>query len=222
MKYTLRPLWLVIEEEIIVGSNIWCVGNMLFKRLFNVELLDGLENEKFLDRYDTYICRAPLGLFALSALIVVIWLVRADLVENISYKLTFVLDFLPKYRFELRWLPDNYPNQVDLYACLSFAIVFFTIIKTAIISFYIITARIGERSISVSSYKNITVKSVTLIFSFSTFLFLFPLPIYGNGASTIAIGNAFTMTALNIFWSTIITGTISATVLLLKRVKIRE
>src|SRR4051812_12878010 len=105
---------------------------MLFKRLVGVELFDGFRNENFIRNYDRYICQPPLSLFIISGLIVVISLASADFLGTISRYLKPILYFSPKYHYELRWMPVHYPSQVDLYTCLSFAVLAFTFVKVTV------------------------------------------------------------------------------------------
>lgn len=107
-RFVVRPL----EEKI--GDVI------LFKRLAGVDLFLDLQNQKFIQRYDRYISSPPLGVVLLSVLIVLVWLLRADLLEKFTPPLRTALNFLPKFNYELPWLGQEHHDQVILYTWLSF------------------------------------------------------------------------------------------------------
>ncbi|MBX5221417.1 hypothetical protein HJC04_13980 [Rhizobium sp. NLR8a] len=132
--------------------------------------------------------------------------------------LRWVLTFLPKYYFELPWLAENHPSQVSLYTCLSFFLIIYTTFKTLFFSLYIIMIPMS-REIFVN-HRTSVVKTIAIyLLVFFFLIFLFPLPIYGAGASTTLVGNAYFLTFFNILFLWMLSGGISANVLLAKRIK---
>ncbi|WP_261319922.1 hypothetical protein [Rhizobium leguminosarum] len=196
-------------------------GCNLFKRLAGVDLFLDLENQKFIQRYDRYISSPPLGVVLLSLLIVLIWLLRADLLEKFTPHLRAVLIFLPKYNYELPWLGQKHPEQVTLYTWLSFCLIMFTVLKAVLFGPYIALSRLG-REVIAKNHQEVLLKSLLIISLFFALLFLIPLPIYNTGSQSRLVGNVYILTAINIYLSTMLCGMVSATILLIKRLKTRD
>ncbi|MCH4547045.1 hypothetical protein MK632_14845 [Rhizobium changzhiense] len=208
-RFVVRPL----EEKI--GDVI------LFKRLAGVDLFLDLQNQKFIQRYDRYISSPPLGVVLLSVLIVLVWLLRADLLEKFTPPLRTAFNFLPKFNYELPWLGQEHPDQVILYTWLSFFLILFTVFKAALFGSYIAFSRLG-REVIAKNHGEVLLKSLSIISLFFALLFLFPLPIYNTGAKSRVVGNVYILTAINIYLSTMLCGMVSATILLIKRLKTRD
>lgn len=157
----------------------------------------------------------------LSVLILFTFVVAPNALEIAGLELERVLAFFPKYYFELPWLAENHPAQVSLYACLSFFLIVYTTSKTLIFSLYIILIPMS-REISIADRRAVVKKNASALLLFFAFIFLVPLPIYGAGASTTLVGNAYFLTFFNIILLKMLSGGISATVLLCKRIKKRD
>lgn len=157
----------------------------------------------------------------LSVLILFAFAVARRALEIVGLGLEWVLAFLPKYYFELPWLAENHPAQVSLYACLSFFLIMYATFKTFVFSLYIIFIPMS-REILVNDRKSVVKTIAIYLLVFFTLIFLFPLPIYGAGASTTLLGNAYFLTFFNILFLWMLSGGISATVLLCKRSKKRD
>ncbi|MBY5776218.1 hypothetical protein [Rhizobium leguminosarum] len=193
----------------------------MFKRLAGADLFLGLQNQNFIKRYDRYISGPPFDLVSLSVLIMLIWLARPDFLADIAPPLGVALTLLPKYNYELQWLAEQHPDQVNLYTCLSFFLILITAIKTISFSSYIAISRLG-RGIATKKYEDILLKSSLIILLFFSLLFFIPLPIYNTGAQSRLVGNAYILTAINIYLSTMLCGMISAIFLLTKRLKTQD
>ncbi|TAV76595.1 hypothetical protein ELH73_22980 [Rhizobium leguminosarum] len=150
--------------------------------------------------------------------ILFLWLTRADLLASVAPHLRYSLAILPKYRYELPWLAENHPEQVALYTCLSFSLITLTAVKTLLFSLHIVSSQLG-REIIVKDLKNVAKADLAYLLTFVSFTFLIPFPIYGAGASTTLLGNAYSLTIFNILFLKMLSGGIAATVLLAKRIK---
>jgi hypothetical protein len=148
----------------------------------------------------------------------VVW---PNLLANASLQLRYVLTFVLKYYFELPWLAQNHPQQVALYTCLSFFLITYTIFKTLFFSLYIILIPMS-REVLVDDRRSVVKTIAICLLVLFTFIFLVPLPAYGTGASTTVLGNAYFLTFFNIVLLWMLSGGISATVLLCKRIKKRD
>jgi len=193
----------------------------LFKTFAGVELFRGLQDQKFIKRYDSHISGLPLDMVILSVLILLTFVVAPRALEIASLGPRWVLAFFPKYYFELPWLAQNHLEQVSLYACLSFFLIIYTTLKTLFFYLYIILIPMG-REILVDDRRSVVKTIAIYLFVFFSLIFLFPLPIYGAGASTTLVGNAYFLTFFNILFLKMLSGGISATVLLCKRIKKRD
>ncbi|MBY3441781.1 hypothetical protein HFN83_03815 [Rhizobium laguerreae] len=151
-------------------------------------------------------------------LILSIWLVRGEILDNSAPYLRCILVYIPKYAYELPWLAENHENQVTLYIWLSFSLICLAAGKTLLFSLYIVLTPLG-RNISVND-KSASVSLAGSLLLFFAFIVI-PLPIYGEGSSTTVLGNAYFLTFLNIVMLKMLSGGISATVLLAKRIKKR-
>ncbi|PDT32349.1 hypothetical protein CO660_00040 [Rhizobium sp. L9] len=147
-----------------------------------------------------------------------LWVIRAGLLDHVSPYLRCILVILPKYYYELPWLAENHPEQVALYTCLSFSLITLTFTKTLLFSLYIISSKLGQEII-VADPKSFVKKSLVYLLTFVSFIFVIPIPIYGTGASTTVVGNAYFLTFFNIVFLWMLSGGISANVLLAKRIK---
>ncbi|RFB99339.1 hypothetical protein B5K11_02605 [Rhizobium leguminosarum bv. trifolii] len=193
----------------------------MFKTFAGIELFRGLQDQKFIKRYDNHITGPPLDMVILCVFILFAFVVSPRALEIASIGLRSVLTFLPKYYFELPWLAENHQAQVSLYTCISFLLIMYTAFKTSLFSLYIISIPMS-REILVKDRK-VVVKTIAIyLLVFFTLIFLFPLPIYGAGASTTLVGNAYFLTFFNILFLWMLSGGISATVLLCKRSKKRD
>ncbi|TAU29421.1 hypothetical protein ELI15_08940 [Rhizobium ruizarguesonis] len=150
--------------------------------------------------------------------ILFLWLTRGGVLDYIAPHLRYLLVILPKYHYELPWLAENHPEQVALYTCLSFSLITFTVVKTLLFSIYIIFSRLS-REIIVADLKRVVKADLASVLTFVSLIFLIPLPIYGAGASTTVVGNAYSLTFFNILFLKMLSGGISSTVLLAKRIK---
>ncbi|OWO92583.1 hypothetical protein B5E41_22665 [Rhizobium esperanzae] len=150
--------------------------------------------------------------------ILLLWVTRAGLLDHVSPYLRYILVILPKYRYELPWLAENHPEQIALYTCLSFLLITFTFAKTFLFSIYIVLSKLG-REITVEDLKSFVKTSLIYLLTFVSFTFLIPLPVYGAGASTTVLGNAYFLTFFNIVLLKMLSGGILSTVLLAKRIK---
>ncbi|QKK34271.1 hypothetical protein FE844_032295 (plasmid) [Rhizobium indicum] len=150
--------------------------------------------------------------------ILFLWLTRGGVLVYIAPQLRYLLVILPKYHYELPWLTENHPEQVALYTCLSFSLIAFTVVKTLLFSLYIISSQLS-REIIVADLKSVVKADLAYVLTFVSFIFLIPLPIYGAGASTTVLGNAYFLTFFNIVLLKMLSGGISSTVLLAKRIK---
>ncbi|RWX32097.1 hypothetical protein EHI47_11885 [Rhizobium leguminosarum] len=150
--------------------------------------------------------------------ILFLWLARGGILAYIAPHLKYFLALLPKYHYELPWLAENHPEQVALYTCLSFSLITFTAVKTLLFSLYIVSSRFG-REIIVADLKSVVKADLAYLLTFVSFIFLIPFPIYGAGASTTLLGNAYSLTIFNILFLKMLSGGITATVLLAKRIK---
>lgn len=157
----------------------------------------------------------------LCVLILFAFVVSPRALEIASMGLRWVLTFLPKYYFELPWLAVNHPAQVSLYTCISFFLIMYTTFKTLFFLLYIILIPMS-REIFVN-HRTAVVKTIAIyLLVFFSLIFLFPLPIYGAGVSTTLVGNAYFLTFFNILFLKMLSGGISATALLCKRIKKRD
>ncbi|MGZ2383902.1 hypothetical protein ACVIDN_005326 [Rhizobium brockwellii] len=150
--------------------------------------------------------------------ILFLWLTRGSVLDYIAPQLRYMLVILPKYYCELPWLAENHPEQVALYTCLSFSLITFTVVKTLLFSVYIISSQLS-REIIVADLKNFFKTDLVYLLTFVVLIILIPLPIYGAGASTTVVGNAYSLTFFNILFLKMLSGGISSTVLLAKRIK---
>ncbi|ABC89862.1 hypothetical protein RHE_CH01053 [Rhizobium etli CFN 42] len=191
---------------------------MLFKSFGGVDLFFRLQNQNFIKRYEGHISGPPLDMVILSISILFLWLAGADLLSYIAPHLRYFLVILPKYHYELPWLAENHSEQIALYTCLSYSLITFTVVKTLLFSLYIVSSPLG-REIMVTDLKSFVKPAAAFVLTFLSLAFLFPLPIYGTGASTTLVGNAYSLTILNILFLKMLSGGISATVLLAKRIK---
>lgn len=157
----------------------------------------------------------------LSVLILFTFVVAPRALEIASLGPRWVLAFFPKYYFELPWLAENHQAQVPLYVCLSFFLIIYTTFKTLFFSLYIILIPMS-REVLVDDRGSVVKKIAIYLFVFFAFIFLVPLPAYGTGASTTVLGNAYFLTFFNIVLLWMLSGGISATVLLCKRIKKRD
>nr|KZA99349.1 hypothetical protein A4A59_23125 [Rhizobium leguminosarum] len=150
--------------------------------------------------------------------ILFLWLTRGGVLDYIAPHLRYFLVILPKYHYELPWLAENHSEQVALYTCLSFFLITFTVVKTLLFSLYIISSPLG-REIIVTDLKSFVKHAAAYLLTFLSLIFLIPLPVYGAGASTTLLGNAYSLTIFNILFLKMLSGGITATVLLAKRIK---
>ena len=193
----------------------------MFKIFAGVELFRALQDQNFIKRYDKHISGPPLDMVILSVLILFAFVVAPRALEIASLGPRWVLTFLPKYGFELPWLAENHPAQFYLYTCISFVLIMYTTFKTLFFSLYVILIPMS-REILVN-HRTAVVKTIAIyLLVFFCLIFLFPLPIYGAGASTTLVGNAYFLTFFNIVILWMLSGGISATVLLCKRIKKRD
>lgn len=190
----------------------------MFKTFAWVDLFVRLHNQSFIKRYESHISGPPLDLAILSISTLFLWLTRGGVLDYIAPHLRYFLVILPKYHYELPWLAENHSEQVALYTCLSFFLIIFTVVKTLLFSLYIISSPLG-REIIVTDLKSFVKHAAAYLLTFLSLAFLFPLPIYGTGASTTFVGNAYSLTIFNILFLKMLSGGISATVLLAKRIK---
>ncbi|WP_221126900.1 hypothetical protein [Rhizobium lentis] len=190
----------------------------MFKNFAGVDLFFRLHNQVFIKRYESHISGPPLDTVILSIFVLFLWVTRAGLLDHVSPYLRYILVILPKYYYELPWLAENHPEQVALYTCLSFSLITFTLAKTLLFSFYIISSKLGQEII-VADPKRLVKISLVYLLTFVTFIFVIPLPAYGTGASTTVLGNAYFLTFFNIVVLWMLSGGISANVLLAKRIK---
>lgn len=190
----------------------------MFKTFAWVDLFVRLHNQSFIKRYESHISGAPLDLAILSISILFLWLTRGGVLDYIAPHLRDFLVILPKYHYELPWLAENHSDQVALYTCLSFSLVTFTVVKTLLFSLYIISSPLG-REIIVTDLKSFVKHAAAYLLTFLSLAFLIPFPIYGTGASTTLLGNAYSLTIFNIVFLKMLSGGITATVLLAKRIK---
>ncbi|MBY5899603.1 hypothetical protein HFO88_04545 [Rhizobium leguminosarum] len=150
--------------------------------------------------------------------ILFLWLTRGGVLDYIAPHLRYFLVVLPKYHYELPWLAENHSEQIALYTCLSFSLITFTVVKTLLFSLYIVSSPLG-REIIVTDLKSFVKPAAAYLLTFLSLAFLIPLPIYGAGASTTLLGNAYSLTIFNILFLKMLSGGIAATVLLAKRIK---
>ncbi|MGO7769820.1 hypothetical protein ACC736_32805 [Rhizobium ruizarguesonis] len=190
----------------------------MFKSLAGVDLFIRLQNQNFIKRYESHISGPPLDMAILSMSILFLWLTRGGVLDYIAPHLRYLLVILPKYHYELPWLAENHPEQVALYTCLSFSLITFTVVKTLLFSIYIISSQLS-REIIVADLKSVVKADLAYVLTFVSFIFLIPLPVYGAGASTTVLGNAYFLTFFNIVPLKMLSGGISSTVLLAKRIK---
>ncbi|WP_204347564.1 hypothetical protein [Rhizobium laguerreae] len=190
----------------------------MFKIFAGVDLFFRLQNQNFIKRYERHISGAPLDMAILSISILFLWLTRADLLASVAPHLRYSLAILPKYHYELPWLAENHPEQVALYTCLSFSLITLTAVKTLLFSIYIIYSQL-DREIVVEYLKSFVKTSLVYLLTFVSLIFVIPMPIYGAGASTTVLGNAYFLTFFNIVLLKMLSGGITATVLLTKRIK---
>ncbi|EJC80231.1 hypothetical protein Rleg4DRAFT_1851 [Rhizobium leguminosarum bv. trifolii WSM2297] len=190
----------------------------MFKSFAGVDLFFRLQNPVFIKRYEIHISGPPLDMVILSISVLFLWVTRASLLDHVSPYLRYILVILPKYHYELPWLAENHPEQVALYTCLSFSLITFTFAKTLLLSLYIISSKLG-REVIVADSKSFVKKSLVYLLTFVTFIFVIPMPVYGAGASTTVLGNAYFLTFSNIVFLWMLSGGISANVLLAKRIK---
>ncbi|MGO7135917.1 hypothetical protein AB9E06_34370 [Rhizobium leguminosarum] len=190
----------------------------MFKSFAGVDLFFRLQNQNFIKRYESHISGPPLDMAILSTSILFLWLTGGAVLDYIAPQLRYLLVILPKYYYELPWLAENHPEQVALYTCLSFSLITFTVVKTLLFSIYIISSQLS-REIIVADLKNFVKTDLVYVFTFVSLIFLIPLPIYGAGASTTVVGNAYSLTFFNILFLKMLSGGISSTVLLAKRIK---
>ncbi|WP_221989227.1 hypothetical protein [Rhizobium laguerreae] len=190
----------------------------MFKTFAWVDLFSRLHNQSFIKRYESHISGPPLDMVILSISILFLWLIREDFIAYSASHLGYILAILPKYHYELPWLAENHSEQVALYTCLSFSLITFTVAKTLLFSLYIISSQLG-REIIVTDLKSFVKHAAAYLLTFLSFAFLIPLPAYGNGASTTVLGNAYFLTFFNIVLLKMLSGGITATVLLAKRIK---
>ncbi|MGR9226154.1 hypothetical protein [Rhizobium leguminosarum] len=190
----------------------------MFKTFAWVDLFSRLHNQNFIKRYESHISGPPLDMAILSISILFLWLTRGGVLDYIAPQLRYFLVILPKYHYELPWLAENHPEQVALYTCLSFSLITFTVAKTLLFSLYIIATPLG-REIIVTDLKSFVKHAAAYLLTFLSLAFLIPLPIYGAGASTTLVGNAYSLTFFNILFLKMLSGGITATVLLAKRIK---
>jgi len=71
----------------------------------------------------------------------------------------------------------------------------------------------------VADPKSLVKISLVYLLTFVSFIFIIPLPAYGTDASTAVLGNAYFLTFLNIVCLWMLSGGISANVLLAKRIQ---
>lgn len=147
----------------------------MFKRLAGVDLFLDLQNQKFIQRYDRCISSPPLGVVLSSMLIVLVWLLRADLLEKFTPHLRAALILLPKFNYELPWLGQKHPDRVILYTWLSFFLIMFTVFKAALFGWYIAFSRLG-REVIAKNHREVLLKSLSIISLYFALLFLFPCP----------------------------------------------
>ncbi|WP_246620961.1 hypothetical protein [Rhizobium laguerreae] len=190
----------------------------MFKTFAWVDLFVRLHNQSFIKRYESHISGPPLDLAILSMSILFLWLTRGGVLDYIAPHLRDFLIILPKYHYELPWLAENHSEQVALYTCLSFSLITFTVVKTLLFSLYIISSPLG-REIIVTDLKSFVKHAAAYLLTFLSLAFLIPFPIYGTGASTTLLGNAYSLTIFNIVFLKMLSGGITATVLLAKRIK---
>ncbi|MBY4613643.1 hypothetical protein K6N12_07805 [Rhizobium sp. 18T] len=190
----------------------------MFKMLAGVDLFFRLQNHVFIKRYESHISGPPLDMAVLSVSILFLWLIRADLLDQLAPNLRYILVMLPKYHYELPWLAENHPGQIALYICLSFSLITFMVAKTLLFSVYIISSKFS-REIIVTDLKSVVKQDLVYSLTFFSFIFLIPLPVYGEGASTTVLGNAYFLTFFNIVCLWMLSGGVLATVLLAKRIK---
>jgi len=190
----------------------------MFKTFAWVDLFVRLHNQSFIKRYENHISGPPLDLAILSISILLLWLTREGVLDYIAPHLSYFLVILPKYHYELPWLAENHPEQVALYTCISFSLITFTVVKTLLFSIYIISSPLG-REIIVTDLKSFVKHAAAYLLTFLSLAFLIPLPVYGAGASTTVLGNAYFLTFFNIVLLKMLSGGISSTVLLAKRIK---
>ncbi|MBB2719113.1 UNVERIFIED_ORG: hypothetical protein GGD48_004372 [Rhizobium etli] len=190
----------------------------MFKSLAGVDLFIRVQNQNFIKRYESHISGPPLDMAILSISILFLWLLKGDVLDYIAPDLRYFLVILPKYHYELPWLAENHPNQIVLYTCISFCLITFTVIKTLLFSLYIIFSQLN-REIIVADLKRVLKADLVYLLTFVSFIFLIPMPVYGSGASTTALGNAYFLTFFNIVLLKMLSGGISSTVLLAKRIK---
>ncbi|MGR9180471.1 hypothetical protein ACU8OR_33790 (plasmid) [Rhizobium leguminosarum] len=190
----------------------------MFKTFAWVDLFVRLHNQSFFKKYESHISGPPLDLTMLSISILFLWLTGGGVLDYIAPNLRCFLVILPKYHYELPWLAENHSEQVALYTCLSFSLITFTVVKTLLFSLYIISSPLG-REIIVTDLKSFVKHAAAYLLTFLSLAFLIPLPIYGAGASTTVVGNAYSLTIFNILFLKMLSGGIAATVLLAKRIK---
>ncbi|MCJ9692936.1 hypothetical protein ACU8NH_01370 [Rhizobium leguminosarum] len=190
----------------------------MFKTFAWVDLFVRLHNQSFIKRYESHISGPPLDLAILSISILFLWLTRGGVLDYIAPHLRYFLVVLPKYHYELPWLAENHSEQIALYTCLSFSLITFTVVKTLLFSLYIVSSPLG-REIIVTDLKSFVKPAAAYLLTFLSLAFLIPLPIYGAGASTTLLGNAYSLTIFNILFLKMLSGGIAATVLLAKRIK---
>ncbi|MGR9477034.1 hypothetical protein [Rhizobium leguminosarum] len=190
----------------------------MFKTFAWVDLFVRLHNQSFIKRYESHISGPPLDLAILSISILFLWLTRGGVLDYIAPHLRYFLVVLPKYHYELPWLAENHSEQIALYTCLSFSLITFTVVKTLLFSLYIVSSPLG-REIIVTDLKSFVKPAAAYLLTFLSLAFLIPLPIYGAGASTTLVGNAYSLTFFNILFLKMLSGGITATVLLAKRIK---
>ncbi|MGR9195443.1 hypothetical protein [Rhizobium leguminosarum] len=190
----------------------------MFKTFAWVDLFVRLHNQSFIKRYESHISGPPLDLAILSISILFLWLTRGGVLDYIAPHLRYFLVVLPKYHYELPWLAENHSEQVALYTCLSFSLITFTVVKTLLFSIYIISSPLG-REVIVTDLKSFVKPAAAYLLTFLSLAFLMPLPVYGAGASTTLLGNAYSLTIFNILFLKMLSGGIAATVLLAKRIK---
>ncbi|WP_221964384.1 hypothetical protein [Rhizobium leguminosarum] len=191
---------------------------MIFKSLAGVDLFFRLQNQNFIKRYESHISGPPLDMAVLSMSILFLWLTKGGVLDYIAPHLRYLLVILPKYHYELPWLAENHPEQVALYTCISFSMITFTVVKALLFSIYIISSRLSREIIG-ADLKRVVKADVVYVLTFVSFIFLIPFPIYGAGASTTLLGNAYSLTIFNILFLKMLSGGISSTFLLAKRIK---
>jgi len=73
----------------------------MFKNFAGVDLFVRLHNQLLIKRYESHISGPPLDMVILSISVLLLWVIRADFLDNVSPYLRYTLVILPKYYYEL-------------------------------------------------------------------------------------------------------------------------